>query len=424
MEIKRIKKGIEIRCRHIVDILFDREWPNDDVVLNLYNHRDIESIKKRLRNKRTLNVAFFCMSVSLWKYDTIFKLMQKDPLFHPIFFISPRKDTYRIRRKEVGEMIAYCRSKNYEYVNLKSNYLYIGQNIKNYNIDLAFYSQPYSNICPRSYYYDKLVDALSCYVPYGYLISKMKHNYVSLLNRIAWKVYMPTTAEKHTASLFCEDTSNMEDVGYLGYDMYLECDEFKWKKQGPKRVIWAPHFSIKKDSWLHLSSFLSIFKEMLELANKYKESVQFVFKPHPHLFPSLCSEWGEVRAKEYYDLWAGMENTMLVEGEVYPVFKSSDALIHDCASFMLDYMFTQKPCLYVSSTGSLNVETAEDGMNAYQAHYHAKNIDEIDDFIQHVVIDGQDFMSEQRYNVLQKHILPRYGKSASENIVEDIKELL
>ena len=66
-----------------------------------------------------------------------------------------------------------------------------------------------------------------------------------------------------------------------------------------------------------------------------------------------------------------MPNTSINEGNAYEIFKSSDALIHDCGSFLLDYMFTKKPCLYIAFSGKLNVETAEDGTDAYNAHYHA-----------------------------------------------------
>ena len=419
-----IVKGIERRFRYILDKILDREWPSDETVLKVFGNRDDEAIIRRIKKKNKINVAFFCMSVSLWKYDTIFQMMQKDPFFHPLFFISPRKDSYRVRRKEIKMMIDFCRKKGYEYVNMRSNLYYLGQKINNYDIDVAFYSQPYSNISPRSYYYDKLCAALLCYVPYGYLISKMEHNYVSLLNQIAWKVYMPTSVTKYTASLFCKDTSNMEDVGYPGYDMYLNSESYNWKKTGLKKIIWAPHFSIRSNSWLHLSSFLFIYREMVEIAKKYKNEALFVFKPHPHLYPALCAEWGVKQTNDYYSLWSNMENTVLVEGNGYPVFKSSDALIHDCASYLLDYMYTQKPCLYVSLSGKLNVETAEDGMDAYEAHYHAKSSEDIDSFIQHVVIGGEDNMQGQRKDVLKKHILPKTGRSATENIIGSIKAIL
>lgn len=422
--MKNLLKSVSARLKTLTRKLIRNKWPSDEEVIYAFRSRNELDIINRIKGKESINVAFFCISVSLWKYDSLFRYMQKDPLFHPIFFISPRYDKYSVRRKEVSEMVEYCKNNNYDFINLRSNILYKGQDIRRFNVDIAFYSQPYSRICPHSYYYDKLKDSLLCYVPYGYLISKMKHNYVSLLNEIAWKVYMPTSESKRTASLFVSDTSNIEDLGYPGYDMYLECKGYHWKKDGLKRIIWAPHYSIRKNDWIHLSSFLDICDFMIEMAKKYKDQVQFVFKPHPHLYPSLCKEWGEKRAKEYYEKWNRMENTSLCEGDGYPVFKTSDALIHDCASYLLDYIYTQKPCLYVSFSGKLNVEAAEDGKDAYNAHYHAKTEFDIECFIQQVVIDGEDSMQSQRKDVLLNHILPKKGKSATENIIDSIKEIL
>lgn len=418
--IKIIRPRVQACIKKAIGI----SWPKNDEVASLFMHRDEEAIIERIKNKRTKNVAFFCMSISLWKYDTLFKLMLEDPSFNPVFFISPRYDSFKVRKKEVADMEEFCKDKHYKYVKLKSVFLYRGDDLSKYDIDIAFYSQPYSNITPRSYYYDKLKDSLLCYVPYGYLIPSKRYNYASILHTIAWKIFMPTSVSVETASLFASSTSNMFDLGFLGYDMYQQCNPFIWKKEGMKKIVWAPHYSISTTAWIRLSSFLDISDFMVKFAYKYKDTIQIVFKPHPHLYPSLCAEWGEKRTKEYYKKWQEMENTMLCEGDAYPVFKSSDALIHDCASFILDYMFTQKPCLYVSFSGNLNVETGKDGTDAYNAHYHASKIEDIETFIQNIVVEGNDNMQEQRLFVLKEHILPKTGKDASDNIMKCLSESL
>ena len=414
----------------IDDILYDvrkrflslikrTSYPSDEQVVKLFSDRDETGIINRLQKKETINVAFFCMSTSLWKYETLFQAMLKGKHFNPIFFISPKLDVYNAMKKEVGMMESYCKEKNYPFVNLKSCFFYIGQDISKYNIDIAFYSQPYTRISCREYYYDKMKEALLCYTPYGYLISKMKHNYVSVLNLIAWKNYMPTSVSYDIALDFNPSSTNLYDCGYLGYDMYNSCKECKWGNEGTKRIIWAPHFSVS-DGWIHLSSFMGIYDYMVELAKKYKDTISFAFKPHPYLYPTLCKTWGRKKTDAYYKLWSTMPNCILYNGNGYALMKSSDAMIHDCASFLIDYMYTQKPCLYVSFSGHLNVETGKDGIDAYEAHYHAKDKNEIEFFINEIVLGGKDEMKSCRRAVLEKHITKSGEKTATSSIIDDI----
>lgn len=405
--------------RRFLRLIKRTSYPSDEQVEELFSERDEGSVIKRLQNKETLNVAFFCMSTSLWKYETLFQSMLDDNRFNPIFFISPKLDIYKAMKKEVRMMKTYCKERNYPCVCLKSCFFYIGQDIEKYDIDIAFYSQPYSRISCPEYYYDKMKNVLLCYTPYGYLISKMKHNYVSLLNMIAWKNYLPTSESKKIALEFSPALKNLYDFGFLGYDMYNRSDEYNWGIEGTKRVIWAPHYSIG-DGWIHLSSFLEIYDFMVEMANKYKKRVSFAFKPHPYLYPTLCKVWGRKKTNSYYKLWNSMSNCVLINGSGYSLMRSSDAMIHDCASYLIDYIYTQKPCLYVSFSGHLNVESGADGMDAYEAHYHAKAKDEIEHFINDVVLRGEDDLKEARRNVLQKHVVKADSQTTTNRIINDI----
>lgn len=420
MFINRIKNLFLTSRKRLVNYI-GGDYPSDNRIVDIFNNRDENSIITRLRNKKQINVAFFCMSISLWKYETLFIEMIKDSCFNPIFFISPKYDFYKAMNREVRRMKQYCKDQHFDYVNMKSVYLYKGVDLKKYNIDIAFYTQSYSRIVCRDYYYDKMKDALLCYTPYGYLISKMEHNYVSLLNKIAWKNFCPTTISKETALLFDPACTNLVDLGYLGYDMYLKEKPLKWGKEGHKKIIWAPHYSIDQREWIRLSSFLEICDFMIEIANKYRDKISFAFKPHPYLYPRLCAKWGQQKTDAYYTKWEKMDNCILHEGNAYSLFKSSDAMIHDSASFLLDYMYTQKPCLYISFSGRLNVETAQDGMDAYEAHYHAKRNEEIDSFINDIVLKEEDPLSVNRHQVLTTHI-KKNGVCTTKSILANIKE--
>ena len=66
--------------------------------------------------------------------------------------------------------------------------------------------------------------------------------------------------------------------------------------------------------------------DMVELAKKYQDSIQFAFKPHPVLKFRLINIWGEQKTEEYYKLWETMPNTQLETGDYIDLFLTSDAL--------------------------------------------------------------------------------------------------
>lgn len=62
-----------------------------------------------------------------------------------------------------------------------------------------------------------------------------------------------------------------------------------------KKIIWAPHHSLEDCGGLQLSTFLSYYKFFFELAQKYFNDIQIVFKPHPLLKEKLYQhpDWGK-----------------------------------------------------------------------------------------------------------------------------------
>lgn len=399
-------------------------YASTEEVQALFGTDKINQLVFNAKNKRPINVGFLCMNISMFKYETIVKSMLKDKDFNPIVIIAPRNELWSSNKQEIKEMKSYFEKIGFPYINLKYPALNIGQDLSTYKLDIVFYPQPYESNCPQEYYFNKLTDKLLCYVPYAYIQTIDDFIYASLLHKIAWKHYLPNNINLREAETLLPTVENQVATGYPGYDIYNECKPLEWKCKNKKKVIWAPHHSIQKDGWLHLSSFLDIYEDMVKIAQQYSGTVQFAFKPHPHLYPALCNHWGKERTDAYYNLWRTMDNTMICEGEAYPLFKSSDALIHDCGSFIMEYHYTQNPCLYITLNGPIQLNFDEQGKAAYEAHYHATKKGDIESFITNVVLDGNDSMKPQRRQVLEEYIKPKNGKTATENIINDIKTSL
>ena len=200
---------------------------------------------------------------------------------------------------------------------------------------------------------------------------------------------------------------------------------FPWKKQEKekKRIIWAPHFSIGTDGYLHRASFLWLNEVMWQIAQEFKDEVQFVFKPHPRLLSELYRhpEWGKKRADDYYEMWKSGENTQLETGEYIDLFCSSDAMIHDCGSFSAEYHYTGKPVLFVSDDFDAIYQGLDDfGTMCLDLHYHALNVQDIRAFIQDVILQGDDSLREKRELFRKRYLLPEDRPQFAESIYRSI----
>lgn len=228
------------------------------------------------------------------------------------------------------------------------------------------------------------------------------------------------------------DAINIRVVGEPNADRYLNkhlCRVWRDINDGSvrKRIIWAPHFSIPESGLLHRASFLWLFDGMVSLAKKYEDSVQFAFKPHPHLYNVLCErdDWGRERADKYYALWCDMANTQLEQGGFTELFMQSDGMIHDCGSFTGEYMFTQKPVIFATRDWNGVRKMADEfGRKCLDLHYVANQLSDIEDFIQNIVLRGKDSKMDERREFFNRYLLPPGGRSVAENVYNDIVQSL
>lgn len=247
----------------------------------------------------------------------------------------------------------------------------------------------------------------------------------------AWLLFFPTSLHldfyrKHSYI----KGINMVVVGDSHAQAFLDnSGTYNWKKQDreKKRIIWAPHFSICEGGHLHRGSFLWLHQHMLDIAKRYEDHIQFVFKPHPWLLTKLYEhpEWGQQRSDEYYDAWRNGSNTQIETGAYVDLFCSSDALIHDCGSFTAEYLYTGEPVLFVSK----DFAPIYDGLDAFgkqcmDLHYHAKSIDEVYAFIDRIVIQGEDEMKQFRKNFRERILIPKEGSPFGKSVYNEIVNAL
>lgn len=392
--------------------------------------KEAEKTAKQVRIKeKPLNVLFFAIYESMWKYDSLCQRMLKDPNFNPLILVCALKaedEDYMIdtmqkcgsRFENAGYQVIYAYNKD------TKSYLDPHQ----LKPDIIFYTRPYSHEVNSLYSIEHNKDILSCYVDYFYIT--MKNSWAGMVDfqSVVWRYYLecPLFA-KQIRELQFPLRFNGRVTGYPLFDSFREyvISKEDWPVGGKrkKRIIWAPHHTINSNNnpMVAMSTFEKYYDFMLIMADKYKDVVDVVFKPHPLLKPHLyeAEDWGKERTDAYYEKWATGENTAFVDGEYVGLFLASDAMIHDCNSFTVEYLAVNKPAMFLDS-GKTDDKLNAVGKEARECYYKGYSEEDIERFIQDVVSGGKDELSERREAFYKNYILPPNGKLAAENIIEDL----
>lgn len=380
-----------------------------------------------LRGKPRLRVAFLLVHESVWKCEQLAQLMREDGRFDPEIWICPLKalDAPEVHRRmtqcaEQFEAAGHRVIRSFDersgcWLDLKAQR----------RPDLVFFTNPWAITRPE-YLIGHFEDTLTCYVPYGFKSSHLhRAHYDQQTHNFVWKYFLETEIHRRLAGHHARNRgANAVVTGAPGMDELLDPGyraREAWKPAAgrPRRIIWAPHHSIVgQGSGLDYSNFLACSDFMLDLARRRAGQMQVAFKPHPLLRGKLSQSgvWGRQRTDAYYAHWRDLPNGQLEESAYIDLFLGSDAMIHDSASFIVEYLYTGKPVMFVVGDDGMPQRLNEAGRVAFDAHYHGRSHADIEDFIDRVVLGGHDVLRASRGAVLEKSIRPPRQRTASQNI--------
>lgn len=388
---------------------------------------------RRIGKKDKIQVVFFAMNVAMWRYQGVYEQLSREDRFAcHIVLTVPLTVTKEQRTDDLKALRLFFDSKGIEYFD------YDDKNDIAFDVkacidpDILFYPQPYEGAFPEKHAYSYFLSKLLCYIPYGMTLMNVGWYSDTKFHNLAWKLYYPFQIDKDQARKYSRNRGvNMIISGYTNLDGYL-CpktnDVWKIKDKSIKRLIWAPHFSMPREGvWFTHSNFLWMSQLMIDIANRYKDQLQIAFKPHPRLKSELYlrQDWGPEKTENYYRKWSEMDNTFVETGEYIDLFKTSDAMIHDCDSFMIEYLFVNKPVAFVSKDiTALKSELSDFGEDVLSQHYLLENQEDVVTYIEDVVLGGNDSLLFSRTGFFSEVLMPKATGSTSEIIVNDIKKSL
>lgn len=383
--------------------------------------------EKQLRNRTQLNIVFFLTHYADWKFEYLYRFMEKDPFFNPSIVLVPVNDFGRedpqvemIRSYSILHAKGYKVIKAYdfetkEYLDVKKQFL----------PDIVFYSCPYASLIDNMFYITKYLSCLPCYVSYNYGNSSDFKTFHNLhFHNYAWKIFCESDFHMRYSIKYADNKGvNCVVTGYPAIDVYLD-KSYKpndpWKNNDLKRIIWAPHHSMNTNSSLCYSCFLLYYDFMLDMAVKYQDKIQIAFKPHPLLRPYLNNIWGKEKTDLYFLKWEMLPNTFYTEGDYVDLFLTSDAMIHDCGSFIFEYLYTLKPVMRTENSEDIYSQFNSLACKCLDVHYHAYNELDIENFIVDI-INENDKLYDERTLFYKDFLIPSKGTYASLNIINYIK---
>ena len=371
-----------------------------------------------MRGKDCIKVLFVATGIRGWKALPLYIRMMEHQRFNPIIGVN----TNPKYPDSKAELLDFVLSRHYEFIDLDDD----NNTIDSINPDLIIYDSPYEEGYSHNVSFSHHLNYLLCGCDYCLAITSHKAHMVHPWYDHCWQFYVEhDDVAKRKKELLGWRANNIRVTGVpIQDELQLPKEHFvdPWKDHsGKKRIIYAPHHSFKgvNGEGIEFATFLEYGELMIELAKKYKEQITIAFKPHPYLYIRLLSIWGKERTDAYYKKWEEMPNTQFENGAYYGLFKYSDAIIHDCASFIVEYLYMDNPSLYLVAESN-NIDDMFDFVkDCYNSHEQAHNAMDIESFIRNI-IEGVDIKREQRQECIKKQLTPPHSKTACDNIIDAI----
>ena len=297
--------------------------------------------------------------------------------------------------------------------------------------DVVFLQNPYDSTRPASLSTHAFISRgiRIAYVPYGLDVGggeeNLKYQYDLDVQRNAWRIFARSPQHKRLFGLYC-GTGNEHVIvtGHPRFDQLIDHEPrpltaaIKNAAEGRRIVLWCPHFTVGGTGWSTFDRYsgdlLSFFEDQTNLT--------LLVRPHPLFFGRLrdkvlMTKLGELALRRRF---SNPPNIVLDESESYlGAFAASDALMADAGSFLLEYLPTTKPILYLENPDGPGLN--ESGAFTSQ-YYRAGNFDEIRRFIS-MVAEGEDPGREERLRLVSEELVRidgQIGKSIKNHVVEAI----
>jgi SAM-dependent methyltransferase len=281
--------------------------------------------------------------------------------------------------------------------------------IREFDPHVVFFQNPYEETRPEFLRIDQLMALGSriAYIPYGLELGGGAWNLMAQfdlpVHRLAWRVFSRSERHKKMFGKYCR--AGNQHVIVTGHPKFDSLNgnssdsvpvKLTNKIAGRKVILWTPHFSVgDPPTW----STYRLYGEFIINELRRRQKLFLLIRPHPLLFNAMQQHqaWDAEGERDFRQSINDSNNMALDESSDYHVaFSISDALMADVGSFLLEYLPTGKPLLYLHHTDGLGMN--DDGDLIHHL-YMASSPEGIVDFID-MVTRGEDPLKGSRESAL------------------------
>lgn len=397
--------------------------------LHQYMKKKHEIYVSEISKKQRVRVVFLVYIESIWKLDTLFQKMLKDPYFDPVILVCPCTTLVEAEMWQNMDKIEQLFSmKGYPVVASYDAKINKWRKLSELGTDIVFFTLPGPTTLDE-YYIEAYMNYLSCFCGYGYIITlynKGIPNFDQYFHSALWRNYITDTdAEDGFKKYSSIDGVNGILTGFPNIERLLNTrnSDQSWKFDDSRiKIIFAPHHSIEIVNGFSLSNFLRFADLFKRLVKKYQNQIVWCFKPHPSLKTTLYQHpfWGKEKTEKYYQFWKEQENTQYLDGDYIDLFKNSDAMIHDSGSFLIEYLTQKKPVLYLVSENTTNT-MSELAKKALKSCQQASDEKAIEEFILKLLRYENGITKEHEQFYEEEFVALYSTDQPSDRIIRDIK---
>ena len=292
--------------------------------------------------------------------------------------------------------------------------------LKNWKPDYVFYTRPYNSEYPveyRSYSVCKYSNI--CFVPYGFLL---KDGY--LCNSVySWSFVLGAKysfVQSINQKKMCEERFWWQTKRGLNQFEYLGSPRFDFLKQIKSStgkdsftIAWMPRWEFRNKAGhdgQSLSHFLDYVYKFMDYVHEYPET-NLIIRPHPLMFHTIIEEGvlSESELQHLLEKINSISNIVLDNSSDYiNTIQSSDVLVADLTSVLVEYFMTGKPIIYCDTYEGFN----DDGKLLAQGLYQVNSWSALENRLQ-LLENGNDAKAESRKVIRGKFIPSEDNDSAS-----------
>lgn len=372
--------------------------------------KQYDKIIQKLKTKEKIKVVFLNCESSKWSYQSLYEIFSNDKRFEVQVLVS----VYDISLNKKYSFLNYKKRAEENYNFFKSQRINVAYafdfekrkpiNLKKFSPDIIFYDEPQSSAKLQSVEKTRNY-ALTMYCNYGSGICNSRSD----LNKMCKKLFTFFADNSFLEKKLITngyDKKQVYNAGHPKLDAYLKPineNNIKWR-ENKKRIIFAPHFSFDINTDLKFGTFNQNYDYFLNFAKNHPE-YEFIFKPHSSLKREIIKRklMTLKEMEQYFSEWENLANAQVYEnGNYIDMFRTSDLLITDCNSFLLEYLLTKKPVLRLVNQNSVSFN--EYGKEIIKGYYKACSIQEIDKYLKTILVLNKDPLLEQREKIIKQYM--------------------